>query len=413
MGGRKRVYNDIRELGDSPPIQKWLEGLRAGPHRTTALYNFARFIRWRKAQGLESDPGTIVEDCLAGTNRTLINHLDALVNYCQGDTFKDSSLETRKKNFKDVVSFYRAHFITLPKARIKGEPQLRVRTEITASKFLDFAKTVLLKARLAPKARAVIITMLQSGMDASTLAEVFNTFGYPQLVNYFGTDDFRSWDVGRCPVRIDLLRPKSQYRYCTFLDVDAIDALKDWLDKRQALTGSAIKIHRSKGPSDLPASEPIFTKRDGSAISASNVGEIFRDSGKKAGVNIIPAERPAEFKGASNRYPFHSHEVRDTMITLARSAKADISAVNFFVGHSIDKLKYDRSPWDSEEYFRAEYLKVTRPTLNIVSHFEAAHSAASSSSEIEAKLKAEFDARLRGLEAQMELLLSKQLPGVS
>lgn len=399
MPGRKRVYNDIEDLRDSPTVRKWLEGLRAGPHRTTALYNFARFIRWRKAHGLESDPKNLVEDCLAGTNRTLINHLNALVDYCQGDTFRGSSLETRKKNFKDVVSFYRAHFITLPKARINGEPQLRVRTEITASKFLDFAKTVLLKARLTPKARAVILTMLQSGMDASTLADAFNIFGYPQLVNHFGTDDFRSWDVRRCPVRIDLVRPKSQYRYYTFLDVDAIDALKDWLEKRQTRTGSAIKVHKPKGPSDLPASEPIFTKRDGGAIAASNVGEIFRDSGKKGGVNTIPADRPGQFKGASNRYPFHSHEVRDTMITLARSVRADISAVNFFVGHSIDKLKYDKSPWDSEEYFRTEYLKVARPSLNIVSHFETSTSSASNNSETEAKLRSEFDARLRGLEA--------------
>ena len=358
---------------------------------------------------MESDPRNLVEDCLGGTYRTLINHLNTLVEYCQGDTFSESSLETRKKNFKDVVSFYRAHFITLPKARINGEHQLRVRTEITASKFIDFAKTVLLKARLTPKARAVILTMLQSGMDASTLAEVFNIFGYPQLVDHFETDDFRSWDLRRCPVRIDLLRPKSMYRYYTFLDVDAVDALKDWLERRQSRTGSPINIHRPRGPSDLPASEPIFTKRDGNAITASNVGEIFRDSGKKAGVNNIPTERPTEFKGASNRYPFHSHEVRDTMITLARSAKADVSAVNFFVGHSIDKLKYDKSPWDSEEYFRSEYLKVARPWLNIVSRFESAPA----SSEIEAKLRTEFDARLRGLEAQMELLLSKQSPVVS
>jgi hypothetical protein len=101
------------------------------------------------------------------------------------------------------------------------------------------------------------------------------------------------------------------------------------------------------------------------------------------------------------------------MITLARNTKTDVSAVNFFVGHSIDKLKYDKSPWDSEEYFRAEYLRVARPALNIVSHLGAAHSGASSGDEIEAKLRAEFNDRLRGLEAQMELLLSKQLSGAS
>ena len=218
LGDRRRVYHDIEGLENSPSVRKWLGGLKAGPHRRTALYNFARYTRWRKNMALESNPERLVEDCLTGTNRTLIDHLGSLVEYCQGDTFSGSSLETRKKNFKDVVSFYRAHFITLPKARINGETEMSVRTEITASKFLEFAKTVLLKARLTSKARAVILTMLQSGMDASTFADVFNKFGYPQLVSHFGTEDFENWDIRRCPVRIDLMRPKSQYRYYTFLD---------------------------------------------------------------------------------------------------------------------------------------------------------------------------------------------------
>jgi hypothetical protein len=68
----------------------WLEGLRAGSHRRTALYNLARYLRWRKDRGLEADPDQIVEECLSGTNRTLIEHKNTLVEYCQGTTFAGS-----------------------------------------------------------------------------------------------------------------------------------------------------------------------------------------------------------------------------------------------------------------------------------------------------------------------------------
>jgi hypothetical protein len=57
-----------------------------------------------------------------------------------------------------------------------------------------------------------MLVMLQSGMDASILAEVFNFHGYPQLARHFGTTDTGRWDAARCPVRIDLVRPKSQHR---------------------------------------------------------------------------------------------------------------------------------------------------------------------------------------------------------
>jgi hypothetical protein len=319
LKGRKRVYDDIDALQGSRAVRKWLEGMRAGPHRKTALYNLARYLRWRRARALEADPDRLVEECLNGNNQTLIRHLDALVEYCQGGTFQGSSLETRRKNFKDAVSFYRAHYVTLPKARINGEGERAVRTEVTASGFLAFVKTVLLKARLTPKPRAVILTMLQSGMDASTLSQVFNVYAYPQLVSHFGTE-FEKWDVGRCPVRVDLLRPKIQYKYYTFLDVDAVDALKDWLRKRQLTTGGPIRIHGPKGPSELPTSDPVFIRQGGGSITPAGVGAIFRQAGKKAGVNIPPAGKQWGFRGAANRYPFHSHEVRDTLVTPALDA---------------------------------------------------------------------------------------------
>jgi len=396
LGGRPRLYDDVTPLLEHPSVQKWMEGLREGPNQRTALYNLARYLRWRKARGLEADPEKLIEECLNGTNLTLVQHLNPLVQYCQGPTFEGSVRETRRKNFRDVVSFYRSHFVTLPRAKISGSIEHKVGTEITATKFLHFAKTVLLKARLTTRARAIVLTMVQSGMDASTLMDVFNYYGYPQIAAHFGTAQHEEWDSSKCPVRVDLVRPKTNFRYYTFLDVDSIESLKDWLVERKSMTGGGPAIQTGQGSSKMPKSDPIFITRDGRPMTPKSVGEVFRESGKRAGVNIVPGTKTADYKWASNRYLFHSHEVRDTLITISRRVKADVVAANFFVGHSIDKLGYDKSPWDSEDYFRAEYMKVARPHLNIVSNFQVSPSTSK-----------DLEGRIQQLEDLVRSLLAK------
>jgi len=43
----------------------------------------------------------------------------------------------------------------------------------------------------------------------------------------------------------------------------------------------------------------------------------------------------------------------------------DIAIANFFIGHSIDRYKYDKSPWDDPAHFEEQYKKLSR-ALNIV-----------------------------------------------
>jgi hypothetical protein len=150
--------------------------------------------------------------------------------------------------------------------------------------------------------------------------------------------------------------------------VDAIHALKDWLNVRKSLFGP-LAVRPSNNPSIRDTSDPIYITEYRKAVDAEFVSRMFYEYGVKAGVNMVPDERLPAYKGASRRYPFHSHEVRDTMVTLARRAKAELPVVNFFVGHSIDKYKYDKSPWDDPEHFREQYMLLS-PYLNVISHKE-------------------------------------------
>jgi len=390
MGGRERIYDDVAPLAEKRTVATWLTSLREGPGRTAALYHFASWIRWRRLEGMEVDPDALIEECLDGTNRTLIGHLQTILEYCKGSRFQGDAHETRQRHFNSIRGFYSANLVNQPRVKLKnGETNGRVKQELTATGFLALFKRALEVADV--RERAAMLCVLQSSMDDSTLAKIFNFVAYPQLVKRLGSEIWTEWDTALCPVRIDLTRPKSGERYYSFLDVDAIEALKAWFDVR-----GAPRVFEQANPQDYATSEAIFLGK-GRPLRSAAVGRIFRDTGKRANVNHRNGDKLESFKGARLRYPFHSHECRDTMITLARRMKADVAAANFFAGHCIDKLRYDKSPWDDEEYFRGEYMKIARPWLNPIS---------GKALEVERQLSKKFEERLANLERQMAERLS-------
>ncbi len=307
MGGRKKFYDDMDEIESHPTVRAWLAGIKQGPSRTAARYNFARFVRWRKAKGLPSNPDDIIEGCLNGNNRTLRDDALVLRDYCEGDAFDPANtLATREKHLRTIRSFYSRNLVPLPPTRIKlGDSALRrsVTGKVTATEFAEMTRKVLSSGGLSARDRAIILVVTQTGMDDSTLATVFNYVAYPQLVSHFGSEDWRRWDLRRCPVRIELYRPKSDYRYYTFLDVDAVQEIVNWLNFRLAQTGAPIRVEPQKSPGDLAFSEPIFLSKWGGPLRPYTVSLVFRESGKVAGVNVEPPEKPGAYKGASRRYP--------------------------------------------------------------------------------------------------------------
>lgn len=403
MGGRPRLYEDMGELKATESVVVWLRGLREGPGRTTALYHMAGYLRWRKAKTVESDPDKIVAECVDGTNKTLIDHLKLAQEYCLASpSFEGDKKSTRSRVYRSIRSFYLANYVPLPQSRLRvntHEESNEVENEVSARQFLEMVRKVLSGAKISVRDRSIILTMLQGGLDDSTLSDVFNFVAYPQLVAAFGTPDYALWDTSKCPVRIDLTRPKSSYQYYTFLDVDAIDCLKDWLRVREVLTGSKLGTYPSDNPKHLPKSDPIYLNQNRDPIKPGTVCQVFNLSGKRAGVNVRSGDEKLPYKGARIRYPFHSHECRDTMITLARG-KVDVTVPKFLTGHNIDALRYDKSPRDNPEHFRGEYLKIARPHLNPMSG-----KVLEVRGSLEREFRAEYEGRLAHLEDEMRKFL--------
>jgi hypothetical protein len=192
--------------------------------------------------------------------------------------------------------------------------------------------------------KAILTVLLYMGMDESTLTTQFNFYAYPQLVRALG-ERHEDWDVERGPVRINLTRPKTMTKYYNFLPPKGLQFLKEWLNVRRQMTGSDIAIRREGGSE---VSDPMFLSSKGRPIYERLVGNVVRDSSFKAGV-----QRRLE---GTRRYRIHGHEFRDTFKTTCKVAGVDGTVAEFFIGHRIDPLGYDKSPWAYPERFREQYL---------------------------------------------------------
>jgi hypothetical protein len=245
VGGRPKIYgDDILELMKHETVQSWVRGLREGPGRITARYHLASYLRWRDEKGLEGNPDLPIEECLDGNNRTLIDHLKVAQEYCTtAPQFEGDKKSTRVRNLGSIRSFYMSNYVALPAARLRIDTSNESRSvtdEVTASLFLALVSTVLNRAKLSPRDKAIIVLMLQTGNDDSTFAEVFNYVAFPQLAKAFGTEDYTKWESSLCPIQVFLKRTKVGTVFYTFVDVDGVEVLKDWLALRERFTGRRI-----------------------------------------------------------------------------------------------------------------------------------------------------------------------------
>lgn len=384
----QRMKLRLEDLLSHDTVTKWYYS-RKESGRKSGIYHLLAFINWREKKGLSANPDLWISDCKHGNNLTLENHLDILKEWVEGESFDGSDVDTRKKYYTDVRGFYLKNRVTLPqepltlKLRSNSDTEIRAEAyEVTAKRFLEMSGEVV-RSKIGIRDRSIIMTTLQGGIDASTLAKSYNYIAFPQLVQHFGTADFSKWDESKVPVRIDIIRPKTNYRFYTGQGRDAIACLKTYLSRRVSEFGE-IKIYPPRRPDLLPTSDPIFLNKLGKPIESWTVSEIFRECGKEAGQNVKPMEKLAPYKGARRRYPFHSHECRDTLITIARRAGVELAVANFFCGHDIDGYKYDKDPYDSPELFMQQYAKLL-PYVELISGRERAIR-----SEVEEALKYEM-----------------------
>jgi hypothetical protein len=136
--------------------------------------------------------------------------------------------------------------------------------------------------------------------------------------------------------------------YYTFIGKDATDALKEYFEKERGWP---------------KPKESVWLERYGKPLSKAAFNYLWLNLLRRVGL----IERQEGQAGA--RYGFYAHDTRDQakslLHTQAKAEGFDMDCCEFWLGHVVDPLGYDKFHLD-KEYVRKQYV-IAEKYLNIIS----------------------------------------------
>ncbi|MGD0319753.1 MAG: tyrosine-type recombinase/integrase [Nitrososphaerales archaeon] len=375
----------LQEFRNVPSVQRMLSKLGSEKTKDPWVRRLFRYEQWLKQKGYFGSITEMLEDYRSAKNEDRRYHHINLV----GEFLNSwrASRETKNSIVKVIRGFYRKNRADLPREKVVYSKDMLLDTPGTGEQYVKPEEIwrIVNDGHVPARDKAILAVLLYMGMDESTLTTQFNFYAYPQLAKALG-DRHEEWDVERGPVRINLTRPKTETKYYNFLPPRGLQFLKEWLNVRQQITGSEVAIRREAG---AEVSDPVFLSSKGQPICERLVSNVVRDSSFKAGV-----QRRVE---GTKRYRIHGHEFRDTFKTTCKVAGVDGAVAEFFIGHRIDPLGYDKSPWAYPEHFREQYL-LAEPYL----------SGEHQRYQVQAEKSHELEDRIRSLESALTRLAAEK-----
>ena len=276
-----------------------------------------------------------------------------------------------------------------PKVIYKSQNEESEESSLTLDEFM----AILSEGSPSLTQKAALLCKFHRGLDTSTLVDRFNFQAWGQLVKHFGTTDYHAWNTSMCPVPIKLIRMKRDIPHTGFLDIDAIQALKKYLDYRKRLTGK-----------EMHDGDALFLNAHGEPIVNNWVGTSFRRLAKNAGLKIlIPGYKVC-------RYRANSHEVRDLLKStlIDCGVRADLS--DHFIGHK-PKDSYEKQATLYPDTLRKEYSKASN-RINVFSNFSNMVKGHENSEELKQQIKQlqeEQAVHIETQKAMLQVLRQKQI----
>jgi len=378
----------LEEFKRVPGVQRMASKLASEKTRDPWVRRLFRYEQWLKEKGYFGSITELLEDYKNAKNEERrYRHIDIMGEFL--NSWK-ASKETKNSIGKVIRGFYRKNRADLPREKLVFNREMLLDTPGSVQQYVKPEEIwrIVNDGHVPVRDKSILTVLLYMGMDESTLTTQFNYYAYPQLVKALG-ERYDEWDVeARGPVRINLTRPKTVTKYYNFLPPRGLLFLKSWLNLRRQLTGKEIAIRMEGG---IEASDPIFLSSKLQPIDERLVGNIVRDSSFRSGVQ-------RRIEGATRvRYRIHGHEFRDTFKTTCKVAGVDGAVAEFFIGHKIDPLGYDKSPWAYPEHFKEQYLLV-EPHL----------SGENQRYQVQAEKTRELEDRIRVLESALTRLAAEK-----
>jgi site-specific recombinase XerC len=288
-------------------------------------------MTWLKDHGGELEvlgPDELVKYQLDNRDYTI---LDLVQEWVRGI---DGRVSYKRRLYSTILSFFlhnRASLPDDPSFKIRGDkPPTNGNLKVEdLRRVLDSSNSMY---------RALFLCLFQAGMGMGEL-QYWNRTGLGSLLEQLSN--------GTHPIRIDLPGRKHNRNvkpYYTFLGKDAIEAVRYWL-----------KIRPDNGET------AIFLTRDGTPPAEKSIRDYWMRHLRRLGL-----VKPKLQSSLRSRYGKNLHEIRATFRSRWRPSGVDVEVAEFFMGHNIDSLGYDKSPWQYPDWFKAQYL-AAEPWLNILS----------------------------------------------
>lgn len=273
-------------------------------------------------------------------------------NYMMDDIHKGKRASTID-GLRSAILAYFENNDTPIKFKFDPKSKYRVTTEDDdkPSLTLEDMFKMLTVGRPSIAEKAIILCKFHRGLDNSTFVDRFNFQAYEQLVEHFGTDEFDRWDMQKCPVPIKLVRIKTNFMHTGFLDVDAIEALQDYLRFRKQRTGRDMKI-----------GEAIFLNVYCEPIKDNWLRRLTLKLARRAGI-----QRKLDDYNLATRYEKEAHEMRDLLKSTLIDCGSRIDVADHVIGHK-PKDSYEKQSILYPATLRAEFMKASNK-INIFSKF--------------------------------------------
>ena len=242
-----------------------------------------------------------------------------------------------------IKSYFDAHDVA---TNVKFNGKKRDEIEVTEKPELELADfyKMMTANKVDLMVRAVMLVKFQAGLDSSTLADRFNFYAYQQIAKWCGTDNHKAWKKDKCPIPVHLVRVKTGIKYTTFIDRDALDAIKTYLSWRE----------ERHGPRD-PAG-PMFLTTRNEPIRGEWISNAF---GRLA--DSSRAQRRLE----SGVLKLHSHNTRRLLKSLLMECGCAEWAADHVLGHKA-KDPYTGPAELFPKTLREEYAKASHK-INVLS----------------------------------------------
>ena len=375
----------------NPTVKNWLEEL-ARKSKDTAIqygcqfYNYWLWLKEKEYANVEQLLGEYKQ--LKGRGEEW-KHIELIKAYIfEKKAYKSQG--NRDMVVYSVRSWYKYNRCELPREKIDtsitefDRQRLREKLSLKPMTLEDFR---ILISPMKVREKAVMLTLLQSGMGVGEFCHQFNvcTCREEWLRNGNGhvcepVKVMKQLREGKPLIKIELVGRKSNPRpYHTYIGRDAIEELKRYLKFRSELIQNArerskeleelettggymkedekktLKRYKKLLPHLTPEwthGEPIFISNFLNPIGTANIESFVREYKKVTGLSDKQ---------------FTPHNCRDLFKTECSHRGVRDIISEFWYGHSLDAYGYNQLDRLYPEDFEREYLKVEE-SLNILSH---------------------------------------------